>query len=282
MPIKILSREECLKRKQEEAQNLLSELLVRNNIAPTDSQSAIFHKLADSAKVLEILDKYWTADPFMLSQKEMIRILAPHEDEVLITGPTGTGKEIFAQALAAARTGPFIPINCAALNETLVESELFGHTKGAYTDAKEAKMGVLQAAINGTIFLDDIDKMPQRIQPKLLRAIQEKEVRPLGSVQHQEISCRFICASKRPVDELLNTHGFLEDLYARISTFEVKTTALSERPGDIKLILTKLGIPEKYHELDANWLTKIQRTNVRGLLHYAAHYRVFIKSGWIK
>lgn len=281
MPIKILSREECLRRKQEAAQNLLSELLVRNNIQPeTDSRGTILHKFADSIKVLETLDKFWTVDPEMNRQKEMVKILAPHEEEVLITGPTGTGKEIFAKALAAARTGPFIPINCAALSESLVESELFGHTKGAFTDAKEAKIGVLAAAVNGTIFLDDIDKMPIRIQPKLLRAIQEKEVRPIGSVDHQDISCRFICASKKPVDDLLQDN-FLEDLYARISAFEVRTTALADRPGDESYILTKLGVPTEYQTINERWRTKINRTNVRGLIHFAAHYRIFVKGGYI-
>lgn len=278
MPIKVKSYEQCLADAKERRQNLLDEFLVRNNITPgQETAASITLKLAGMVKVLEELDRYWTADEFMTSQKELVKTLAPLDDEVIITGPTGTGKEILATALAAARSGPFIPINCAALNETLIESELFGHVKGAFTDAKEASLGVLRAAEDGTVFLDDIDKMSPRIQPKLLRAIQEKEVRPVGSTQHYKISCRFIAASKVSADSLLDKHGFLEDLYGRISTFEVRTTPYKQRPADIDLYLSKMFVPPDHRTLDPHWQQQVDLLNARGLYKFCRWYHVISK-----
>lgn len=275
--MKLKPYDKCIKDQQARTQNMLAEMLAKNNVSLTDDTAAsIGLKLASMAGVLEELDHFITQDPFMETQKELIRILAPLDDEVIITGPTGTGKEIFARSLAAAKSGPFLPINCAALNETLIESELFGHKKGAFTDAKEESKGVLRSAENGTVFLDDLDKMSPRIQPKLLRAIQEKEVRPVGSAVHYSITCRFICASKKSADELLG-NNFLEDLYGRISTFEVKTTALSQRPSDIGLILDALLVPREAQVFDSHWEKLIGLLNVRALHRFQRWYHVITK-----
>jgi DNA-binding NtrC family response regulator len=284
MPTKILSQQESLAQIQREqrkqAESILSDLLFRNNIVATDSQATMQAKLCGVAPVLAELDRFITNDSFMGKQKDLVKILAPLDDEVIITGPTGTGKEIIAQALAAAKSGPFMPLNCAAFNETLIESELFGHVKGAFTDAKEKHLGLLRSAENGTVYLDEIDKMPSKIQPKFLRAIQEKEVRPVGECKYYPISCRFICSSKKPVDDLLGASGFLEDLYARLSTFEVICSPLTDRWNDVGLLLDNQLVPKEAQILNEEWRKQIERFNVRAVLKFARRYHIITKRGY--
>ena len=260
----------------------MHEVLARNGVTEADTPATIALKLQGLTAVQEVLDKFLTEDPSMLVTKERCKKLAPLRDTVLIIGPTGTGKEILAQALGTGRE-PFLPLNCAAFNDGTVESELFGHVKGAFTDAKENKPGVLVAAGDGTVYLDEIDKMPVRIQSKLLRAIQEHEVRPIGSTRYQGIDCRFVCSSKVPLETLLDHHHFLEDLYARISTFELHTTGLKDRWNDVGVILKGMlsatgqwaESSPGYPELPETWRSRAERFNVRALESYSRHLSVF-------
>jgi DNA-binding NtrC family response regulator len=260
----------------------LAELLRRNNVNTLiDSPETIALKLGNMTAVSNELNRFLTNDPLMLDTKARCAKLAPLMDTVLIIGPTGTGKEILAKALGGSRPG-FLPLNCAALSPSLVESELFGHRRGSFTDAKEDREGVLSAAGEGTVYLDEIDKMNPSVQAKLLRAIQEHEIRRVGSAVYERIECRFICSSKVSLETLLDK-GFLEDLYARISTFELVTTPLKDRWDDVSLILRAMLIsigklPEDYTDeviLPEYWRPKVERFNVRGLESYREHLRVF-------
>ena len=160
---------------------------------------------------------------------------------ILITGETGTGKELIAKTMhynSGCAGKLFAAINCSAIPDTLLEGELFGYKKGAFTDAHNDKIGLLQEAVNGTIFLDEIGDMPLSIQPKILRAIQEKEIRPLGSIQTAKIDVRIIAASNQNLTELIAEKRFREDLYYRLNAMQVELPSLRERREDIGLLVT--------------------------------------------
>ena len=155
---------------------------------------------------------------------------------VLITGATGTGKELVARALhfrSSHRTGPFVPVHCAAIPNELLESELFGHEKGAFTGAVQQRIGMFEAAHGGTLFLDEIGELPLATQSKLLRAIQEREIRRVGSQQTIHISVRLVCATNRDLEAEVKRGAFREDLYYRINVVPVKLPSLCERREDI-------------------------------------------------
>lgn len=193
----------------------------------------------------EWLERFITVSPAMLSVKSMVRKLQPENDPVLIVGPTGTGKELLARALHGSREqypgGKFIPVNCTALPSELLESELFGHKKGAFTGAIDDRIGKFRAAWKGTLFLDEIGDMPLDMQAKLLRVLQEGTVCPLGSDKEEPVTCRIVAATNKPLDVLLNKLHFREDLFYRLSTFVVQTTPLAERLEDIEHIVDSLG-----------------------------------------
>ena len=158
---------------------------------------------------------------------------------VLVVGSTGTGKELFARGIhyASANAGdPFVAINCAAIPENLLESELFGHEKGAFTDARTQKRGLLELAGRGTVFLDEISEMPVNLQPKLLRVLEEKRVRRLGGLDELEIHCRIVAATNRDLAISVADGHFREDLYYRLNVFRIELPALRSRPGDIDLL----------------------------------------------
>lgn len=172
--------------------------------------------------------------------KDTVRKLANIQDEVLITGPTGVGKEIIAHALNGDREGKFLGINCAGLPEHLIESELFGHEKGSFTGAISTKQGLMKEAAKGTLFLDEIGELPLHVQGKFLRALQEKLVRPVGSNKEEEINCRIICATNKDLWEMCEAGTFRLDLFARISTFEIVIPPLVERLEDVAPIMESL------------------------------------------
>ncbi len=184
-----------------------------------------------------------TRSPVMLRLLEQARMVAQSDVSVLINGQSGTGKEILAQAIHAAspRAGKaFIAINCGALPEQLLESELFGHAKGAFTGAVSQREGLFQAAEGGTLFLDEIGDMPQALQVKLLRVLQERKVRPLGSNHDQDINVRILSATHRDLPKAMEKKEFREDLFYRLNVVNLKIPALHERSEDIPLLANHL------------------------------------------
>jgi DNA-binding NtrC family response regulator len=178
-------------------------------------------------------------DPKMIAVLGMIEQIADSSASVLITGESGTGKDLIARALhfsSSRRDGPFIPINCAAIPESLIESELFGYVKGAFTDARQSKTGLFIAARGGTLFLDEIGEMPPLLQAKLLRAIEDKRIRPLGAIEETSIDVRIVAASNTDLDKAISEGKFRSDLYYRLATVTLAVPPLRERPQDVPLL----------------------------------------------
>ncbi|EKO0789987.1 two-component system response regulator GlrR [Salmonella enterica subsp. enterica] len=184
-----------------------------------------------------------TRSPLILRLLEQAHMVAQSDVSVLINGQSGTGKEIFAQAIhnASPRSNkPFVAINCGALPEQLLESELFGHARGAFTGAVSNREGLFQAAEGGTLFLDEIGDMPTPLQVKLLRVLQERKVRPLGSNRDIDIDVRIISATHRDLPKAMARGEFREDLYYRLNVVSLKIPALAERTEDIPLLANHL------------------------------------------
>jgi transcriptional regulator with GAF, ATPase, and Fis domain len=167
---------------------------------------------------------------------------------VLVTGESGTGKELVARAIHthSQRAGaPFVPVNCTALSESLLESELFGHARGAFTGAVSAKRGLFEMASGGTLFLDEIGDMGPKMQGQLLRTLQDGEVRPVGGAEAIKVDVRLVCATNRDLEAEVRAGKFREDLYFRINVVTIKLPPMRERPGDIPILvahfLAKLG-----------------------------------------
>ena len=181
--------------------------------------------------------------PSMRDIFSMIRQVAPTTASVLITGESGTGKELVARAihgLSPRSAGPFVAVNCAALPESLMESELFGHEKGAFTGAVERRAGCFEQAQNGTLLLDEISEMPLSTQAKLLRVIEESKVRRLGGASDIPISVRVLAATNRAPDKAIQNKHLREDLYYRLNVFHVALPPLRERKQDIPAIASAL------------------------------------------
>ncbi|MDE2121499.1 MAG: sigma-54-dependent Fis family transcriptional regulator [Betaproteobacteria bacterium] len=177
-----------------------------------------------------------TASPLMGALLDEVALVGASQANVLIQGESGTGKEMLARAVHEASTrrdGPFVAINCAAIPEALLESELFGHVKGAFTGADAPRKGLFQAAQGGTVFLDEIGDMPLPLQAKLLRVLQEREVRPLGSQQAVAVDVRIVSATHRDLEALIAEQGFREDLYYRLNVVNLHIPPLRERREDI-------------------------------------------------
>ena len=167
---------------------------------------------------------------------DLIRRIADTASNILITGDSGTGKELVARAIhynSPRKDRPFIPVNCAAIPENLLESELFGHVKGAFTDAKGDKTGLFEEASDGTLFLDEISDLPMSLQAKLLRVLQDKVIRRVGSTQHVKVDVRVIAASNLDLADEVQKHRFRDDLFYRLNVIQIHLPPLRERRDDI-------------------------------------------------
>ncbi|MFO0759688.1 MAG: sigma-54 dependent transcriptional regulator [Byssovorax sp.] len=181
----------------------------------------------------------------MRKVRDLIARVADSDASVLVTGESGTGKEVVARSLHARskrRHGPFVAINCAAVPEALLESELFGHVKGAFTDARSGRVGLFVQASGGTIFLDEIGELPLGMQPKLLRALQERSVRPVGGSAEVSFDVRVVAATNRDLESAIEERRFREDLYYRINVIHVALPPLRERGGDVLLLAQRFAL----------------------------------------
>ncbi|HEY2547231.1 MAG TPA: sigma-54 dependent transcriptional regulator [Candidatus Acidoferrum sp.] len=180
---------------------------------------------------------------------KMIEKVSQHEYPVLILGESGTGKELVAKSIhysGIRKERPFAPVDCSSLVPTLIESELFGYVKGAFTGAMQSKQGLLEAAQGGTLFLDEIGDMPVDLQAKLLRALQEREVKPVGSTERRHINIRIIAATNRDLESAIRTGAFRQDLFFRLNVVQIKLPPLRERKSDIQLMV--ISFLEKFSD----------------------------------
>ena len=222
-------------------------------------RAAAQSRLAEEAELLQrrlryegILQDLVGACPAMQQVFSLIQQVAPSKASVMITGESGTGKELVARAihnLSRRREGPFVAINCAALPETLIESELFGHEKGAFTDAIERRTGCFELAHGGTILLDELAEMPIGTQAKLLRVLEDSSVRRLGGKAEIAVDVRVIASTNKVLDDALKDGLLREDLYYRLNVFHIPLPPLRQREGDIPLLATTLvEILNRKHE----------------------------------
>jgi DNA-binding NtrC family response regulator len=200
---------------------------------------------------------------------EMIQTVAETDSSVMITGKSGTGKELVARSLhfkSRRQNKPFIAVNCGAIAENLIESELFGHKKGAFTGAISDKEGLIKAADGGTLFLDEISELPLSLQVKFLRALQEREITPVGSTISLPVNVRIIASTNRDLKEEIKTGKFREDLYYRLNVIEISLPSLKEREEDIPLLADHFL--NKYRtEMNKN-IKGIDNEVIRALISY--------------
>jgi len=179
--------------------------------------------------------------PLMMGVKELIITIAPTDSPVLIEGETGTGKELVAVAihrLSACNRGPFIPVNCGAIPPDLLESEFFGHVRGAFTGAMADTLGYFRSAHGGTLLLDEVAELPPRLQTKLLRVLDEKAVRPVGSTRMHEVNVRVIAATNRKLEEAMRDGHFRPDLFYRLNVLQIVMPPLREHKVDLPALVT--------------------------------------------
>lgn len=220
----------------------------------------------------------------MRELRRLVQAIGPSRVDVLLMGETGTGKEVVARALHAASgcSGPFVAINCGALPETIFESEMFGHEIGAFTGANRKRVGKIEHAENGTVFLDEIESMPLALQAKLLRTIQERTVERLGSNAEISVDCRFIAATKVDLMDAAKRGQFREDLYYRLEVATLQLPSLRDRAEDIPLLFNHfLAVIAKRHSTEPppwapedmiQWQLRRWPGNVRELRNHAERW----------
>lgn len=209
---------------------VIADLSLRHRVAELD------HQLEDQPGFAGMIGR----SEAMLEVFATVELLAQNEASAIITGASGTGKEVVARSihrLGSRTDGPFVALNCAAIPEGLIESELFGHTKGAFTGASQLRRGAFELADGGVLLLDEIAEMPIHLQPKFLRILEDQRVRRLGGSSDIEFDVRVIAATNRPIDTAIEDGMLREDLYFRLAVFEVRLPDLRERDGDIPLLV---------------------------------------------
>ena len=234
--------------------------------------------------------------PVMKQVDRLVTKVAPTDSTVLITGSSGSGKGVIALSIhkkSSRANNSFIPVNCGAIPESLLESEFFGHTKGAFTGAVKAKRGLFAEADQGTIFLDEIGELPLNLQVKLLHVIEDQEVRSLGSEQARKINVRIIAATNRDLQQMVADGTFREDLYFRLNVFHVPLPPLSQRIEDVPALLDyfiakeskKMGLEgdiELSPEAKAHLLSYAWPGNVRELQNVVARSLILCENGRIE
>jgi formate hydrogenlyase transcriptional activator len=215
--------------------------------AVNDNGSFEIADVTSAQVALESHELYGSGSPCIIGNSTalrrvlgMVRIVAPTDSTVLINGETGTGKELIAEAIhkwSGRRNGPFVKLNCASIPAGLLESELFGHERGAYTGAVARGIGRFERAHRGTLLLDEIGDIPLELQPKLLRVIQERQFERLGGAATIHTNVRVICATHRNLNEMIEEGQFRADLFYRLSVFPIELPPLRDRPEDIRLLV---------------------------------------------
>jgi len=211
----------------------------------------------------------------MQKTNAFIAKLAKSQAPVYIRGESGTGKELAAKQihmLSSRSDHPFVPVNCGAIPSELMESEFFGHIKGSFTGANKDKQGLFQAANGGTLFLDEVADLPVSMQVKLLRAIQEKAIRPVGAAKEQKIDVRIISATHKDLKQLVSTDEFRQDLYYRINVIELSMPALKERDEDI-ILLADFFLNHFSMETDTHY--QLSNSAIEVLLNYRSFKALF-------
>ncbi len=240
----------------------------------TERPSAASCETAASERLPELVGNA----PSMLDVSRRIRLVAPRSTAVLIEGPTGSGKELVAEALhrlSARSRKPFVAINCAAIPEALLEAELFGHTRGAFTGAVHGRMGRIESADGGTLFLDEIGEMPISLQSKLLRFVESGELQRVGDNETIKVDVRIVAATHRPLAKHTQEGKFRADLYYRLAVFLIRTPALVDHAQDVPMLvdhfLEQMGRDEPVKHLDGGAMAKLATHdwpgNVRELEH---------------
>lgn len=195
--------------------------------------------------------------------------LAKSDAPILILGESGTGKELLARAIhqeSKRHEAPFVPVNCASIPADLMESEFFGHVKGAFTGANEARRGLFHSAQGGSLFLDEIGEMPVNLQAKLLRALQEKTVRPVGGEREEPVDVRIIAATHRNLEKEIEQENFRSDLFYRLETFSLRIPPLRERGTDIEHLV--FALIDKHAEAQSKQIEQIEPEALNSLLNY--------------
>ncbi len=226
-------------------------------------------KSVDAKERIYRLDDMVASSPAMLKIFQLIQRVAPSPSSVLITGESGTGKELVAKAihnLSNRRDKPFIVVNCGGIPENLLESELFGHKKGAFTGAERDKVGLFALADKGTIFLDEIGELPITLQVKLLRVVQQKSFTPVGATTPFNIDCRIIAATNRNLEKDVMEGNFREDLFYRLNVIHIRMPPLRERKEDIPLLVQYFL--DKYSKLHNKKVQGISSFALQALMEY--------------
>ncbi len=218
------------------------DLLLERCLSERSLRRRVRHLSAEASEP-HALDRMVGRDPAMIEIYKLIGVLAQNRATVLIRGETGTGKECIARAIhfnSPHADEPFVAVNCTALAETLLEAELFGHVRGAFTGAVQSRKGYFEVAGLGTVFLDEIGDTSPEFQAKLLRVLEEGEFQPVGAERARITRARVIAATHRPLEELVSSGGFRDDLYFRLKVVEIEVPPLRERPGDIPILADHL------------------------------------------